>query len=134
MKNDIFSKNIFQNVNIQNFKENPMSRPAPSVCKWNKIINFVLSVKLGEEIFFLQGLLKANIFYANRFLYDLQKKFKNKNVLFYSFTYLLFRTFFLKWIIKQFFFEVGNPLKGRLFFWGSGGFFFYYYTFLCDYA
>ena len=42
-------KNIFQKFNFQNFKENPTPRPAPSVCKWNKLINFVLSVKLGED-------------------------------------------------------------------------------------
>ena len=66
-----------------------MSCPAPSVCKWNKIINFVLSVKLKE-----QGPLKAYIFYANHFLYDLQKKSKNQNVFFYSYAYFWFRMFF----------------------------------------
>ena len=45
-------KHISQKFTIQNFKENPSSHPAPSVCKWNKIINFILSVKLGEEISF----------------------------------------------------------------------------------
>ena len=59
MKNDAFAKNNFKiflkKFNIQNLKEVSTSRPAPSVCKWNKIINFVLSAKLGKEpIFSLQ--------------------------------------------------------------------------------
>ena len=77
MKNNNFFLNISKKLNIQNFKEVSMSRLAHSVCKWNKILNFVLSVKLG-----LQGLLKAHIFYASHFLYDLQKKPKNKNFLY----------------------------------------------------
>ena len=63
---------------------------------WIKIINVVLSVKLGEEIGFLPDSLEAYVFYANRFLYDLQKKFKNKNFLYYSYTYFLYRMFFSK--------------------------------------
>ena len=52
IKNGKF-KNIYiyisQKLNIQNFKENPTSRPVPSVCKWNKIINLFLSVKLWRR-------------------------------------------------------------------------------------
>ena len=80
--NNTFLKKLFKifrkKINIQNFKEVSTSRPAPGVCKWNKIINFFLFVKLGEEIGFLQGPLKTYIFYANRFLYDLLKKSKTK--------------------------------------------------------
>ena len=49
MKNDKLKKKITntpQKINIQNLKENVISRSTPSVCKWNKISNFVLSVKL----------------------------------------------------------------------------------------
>ena len=46
--------------------------------KLNKIIKFVLSVKLWEEIGFLQDLQKVYIFYAICFLYVFQKKAWNK--------------------------------------------------------
>ena len=45
-----------------------------SSTKCNEMINFVLSLKLKEQIDFPQTPLKANIFYANRLLYVLQKK------------------------------------------------------------
>ena len=79
---DIFLKNNPQKFNIQNFKEVSTSRPAPSVCKWNKIINFVLSFKLVEAIGFLQGYLKAYIFYAIVF-FTIYGKRLNKNFLYY---------------------------------------------------
>ena len=66
----------------------------PSHGKWNKIIKFVLSVKLWEEIDFLQDPQKAYIFYAIRFLYVSQKKSRNKLCLEPHDTYILFRTFF----------------------------------------
>ena len=44
----------------------------------------------------MQGPLKAYIFYANHFVYDLKKKSKNKNLFFYSYTCFLFRIFFSK--------------------------------------
>ena len=113
MKNDNFSNfffNISQKIQYSKFQGKTASRPAHGVCDWNKIINFVLSVKLGEEIGFLQGPLKAYIFYANRFLDDLRKKSKNKNVLFYSFKNFLFRRFFSKMVNKTFFWG-GDHLK-----------------------
>ena len=69
-----------------------MWHSAPSLCKWNKIINFVPSVKL-QKIDFLQDPKKAYIFYANRFLYFLQKKSRNKLCLRPHDTYFLFRMF-----------------------------------------
>ena len=47
------------------------------------------------KIDFLQDPLKANIFYANHFLYVLQKKLRNKLSLRPHDTDVLFRTFFL---------------------------------------
>ena len=99
-------KKKFPKIQYSKFQEVSTSRPAPSVCKWNKIINFVLSVKLGEKMGF-----NAFIFYANRFLYNLQTKSKSKNFLHYSIHIFCLKHFLLKWIIKQFFGEVGDPLK-----------------------
>ena len=53
---------------IQKFEQNGIWSCAPSQGKWNKIIKFVLSVKLWEEIGFLQDPQKVYIFYAIRFL------------------------------------------------------------------
>ena len=47
VKNQIFFKNLI-------LKELGMWSPAPSVWKWNKIINFVVSVKLLAKMHFLQ--------------------------------------------------------------------------------
>ena len=66
---------------------------APSHGKGNKIIKFVLSIKLWEEIGFLQDPQKANIFYAIRFVYVSQKKSRNKLFLEPHYTYILFKTF-----------------------------------------
>ena len=60
----------------------------------NKIIKFVLSVKLWEEIGFLQDPQKVYILYAIRFLYFSQKKSRNKLCLEPHDAYDLFRTFF----------------------------------------
>ena len=66
-------RNIFQK-----FQKHCLWRSTPGLCKWTSIINFVLSLKLLEKIDFLQDPLKAYIFYANSFLYVLQKKSRNK--------------------------------------------------------
>ena len=71
-----------------------MSSCATSHGKLNKIIKFVLSVKLWEEIGFLQHPQKAYIFYAIRSFYVSQKKSRNKLCLEPHDTYILFRTFF----------------------------------------
>ena len=59
-----------------------------------KSSNFVLSVKLWDEIGFLQDPQKAYIFYAIHFLYISQKKSQNKLCLEPHDTYVLFRIFF----------------------------------------
>ena len=71
--------NIFLHLIFQKFKKWSSLCFAPSFCKWNKIINFVLSVKncRRRSIFHL---LKLCIFYANHFLYIWQKKSKNNYV------------------------------------------------------
>ena len=79
-----------------------MWRCAPSHGKWNKIIKFDLSVKLWEEIRFLQDPPKVYSFYAIRFLYVSQKKSRNKVCLEPHDTYVLFRTFFFHVYIKLF--------------------------------
>ena len=81
------------------------------LCKWNKIIKFVLSVKLWEEIGFLQDPQKAYIFYAIRFVYISQKKSRNKLCLEPHETYILFRTFFPHVNIKWFYFYRPIPLS-----------------------
>ena len=58
--------------------KNALRSCAPSHGKWNKIIKFILSVKLWEEIGFLQDPQKAYIFYAISFLFVSQKKSWNK--------------------------------------------------------
>ena len=68
----------FSNVYYSEIQKNGTWSCAPSHGKQNKIIKFVLSVKLWEEISFLQDLQKAYIFYAIRFLYVSQKKSWNK--------------------------------------------------------
>ena len=95
---------------FRNSKKNGMWRCAPSNSKWNKI-KFVLSVKLWEEIGFLQEPQKAYIFYAIRFLYISQKKSLNKLCLEPHDTYVLFRTFFSHINIEQFFFYHPIPLN-----------------------
>ena len=82
---------------------------APSHCKWNKIIKFVLSVKLWEKIRFLQDPQKTYIFLCNSFLYVSQKKSRNKLCLEPHDTYFLFRTFFSHVNIKWFFLS-SDPL------------------------
>ena len=69
-------------------------RSAHSHCKWNRIINFVISVKLYYKKHFLQRSLKAYIFYAIRFLYVLQKKSWNKLWMGTHYFYFGFNTFF----------------------------------------
>ena len=59
-----------------------------------KLSKFVLSVKLWEEIGFLQDPQKAYILNAIRFLYVSQKKLQNKLCLEPHDTYILFSTFF----------------------------------------
>ena len=71
-----------------------MWRPAPSVFKWNKIINFVLSVKLWVTMHFLQDPLNAYIFYPNRFICVLPKKTRSKYLLATHDYYFMFKTFF----------------------------------------
>ena len=74
LKKKLFASQMFI---IQKFEKN-VCGAAPSHGKWNKIIKFVLSVKLWKEIGFLQDPQKAYIFYAIRFLYVSQKKSRNK--------------------------------------------------------
>ena len=76
-----------------------------------KSSKFVLSVKLFEEIGFLQDPQKAYIFYAIRFLYVSQKKSQNKLCLKPHDTYVLFRMFFCHVNIKWFFFYRPMPLS-----------------------
>ena len=106
-KNIQFTSQMFI---IQKFEKNGMWCCAPSHGKWNKIIKYVLSVKLWEEIGFLQDPRKAYIFYAICFLYVSQKRSRNKLCLEPNDTYLLFRTFFSHVNIKQFFLS-SDPLK-----------------------
>ena len=54
--------------------------------------------------------LKANIFYANRFLHILQKKSRNKLCLRPFDTYFLFKMFFSQ-VSNNFFLSLGDPLK-----------------------
>ena len=96
---------------IQKFEKNGTWCCAPSHGKWNKIIKYVLSVKLWEEIGFLQDPRKTYIFYAICFLYVSQKRFRNKLCLEPHDTYVLFRTFFSHINIKQFFYHP-IPLNG----------------------
>ena len=86
-----------------------MWRPAPSVCKWNKIISFVLSVKLWVKIHFLQDPLKAHIFYQTRFLYGLPKNPEINICWQLMIIIFLFKTFFSLVNNKVFF--VIHPLK-----------------------
>ena len=96
------------NVYYSEIRKNGMWSCAPSHSKWNKIIKFVLSVKLWEEIGSLQDPQKAYIFYAIHFLYISQKKSLNKLCLEPHDTYALFRTFFFHVNIKWFFFKPGQ--------------------------
>ena len=84
----------FWNVYYSEIGKNGVWSYVPSHGKWNKIIKFVLSVILWEEIGFLQDPQKAYIFHAIRFLYVSQKKTQNKLCLEPHDTYILFRTFF----------------------------------------
>ena len=77
--------------------------PAPSICKWSKIINFVLSEKLWVKMHVLQDPIKAYIFYPDRFLNVLPKKTRNKHLLATHGYYLLFKTFFFQMNNKDFF-------------------------------
>ena len=67
-------KNSFASQMLLRNLKKTMWSYAPSHGKRNKIIKFVLSEKLWEEIGFLQDPQKAYIFYAIRFLYVSQKK------------------------------------------------------------
>ena len=103
----------FLNVYYSEIWKNGMWSYVPSHGKWNKIIKFVLSVKLWEEIGFLQDPQKAYIFYAICFLYVSQKKSRNKLCLEPHDTYILFRMFFSHINIKWFLiFYCPIPLKG----------------------
>ena len=94
----------FSNVYYSEIRKNGMWSCATSHGKWNKIINFVLSVKLWEEIGFLQDPQKVYIFYAISFLCISKKKSRNKLCLEPHDTHVLFRTFFSHVNIKWFFF------------------------------
>ena len=109
-KNVIFWKKN-QMFIIQKFEKTGPWRCAPSHGKWNKIIKFILSVKLWEEMHFLQDPQKAYIFYAIRFLYASQKKSRNKLCLEPHDTYVLFRTFFSQVNNKRVFFWWPIPLN-----------------------
>ena len=115
-KNITFWKNIKRkilNFIFQKFKKLSTLCCGLSLCKWNKIINFVLSVKLSEKIHFPQGLLKTYIFYPNRFLYVLWKKSRNKLCVRPHDTYDLFRMFFSRVNNKQFFLQVDDPIRAK---------------------
>ena len=112
-KNLTFSKkneNIFQNFIIHTFKKLGMRRPAPSVCKWNKIINFVLSVKLRVKMHFLQDHPEACIFYLNRFIFILPKKSRNIHLLAIHDYYFFIKTFLSQVNNKEIFWVI-HPLK-----------------------
>ena len=105
MKNDKFSRKKYiylkKKSNIQNL-----------------LIVFVNYGIKSSILFYLlnwgrrYGPLKANIFYANPFLYDLQKtSLKTKTYCFIVLHIFCLERFFLKWIIKQFVFEVGDHCK-----------------------
>ena len=64
-----------------------------SSAKFNKIIYFVIYVKLKEEIGFPQTRLTVCIVYANRFFYVLQKETRNEVLLARHAYYFLFTTF-----------------------------------------
>ena len=85
----------FPKIQYSKFQGKPVSHPAPSICKWNKIINFVLSVKLGETQIIFFTIYRKNL--------------KTKNILFYSFTYFFFRMFFSKVNNKNNFFWGRSP-------------------------
>ena len=103
----------FSNMYYSEIWKNSTRSCAPSHGKWNKIIKFVLSLKLWEEIGFLQDPQKAYIFYAIHFLYVCQKKSWNKLCLEPHDTYIFFRTFFSHENIKRFFLS-SNPFKGTV--------------------
>ena len=63
---------------------------------------------------FLQGPLKMYILYANRFLYTLRKKSRNKLCLEPHYKYVLFRMFFSHMNNKRFFVQVSDPLKVQI--------------------
>ena len=71
-------------------------------------------MKLLEKIDFLPNHQKAYIFYANRFLYVLEKKYRNKTCLEPHETYVLFRMFFSQVNNKWKFFHPGGPLNDAL--------------------
>ena len=96
-------ENIFQHFIIKKFKKLGMRRTAPSVCKCNKIRNFVLFVKLWMKMHFLQDPLKAYIFYPNRFLYVLPKKNRNQHLLATHDYYFIFKSFFSQMNNKRFY-------------------------------
>ena len=93
-----FKKNLFKN-----WKKLGMWSPAPSVCKWNKVINFVLSLKLLAKMNFLLYSLKAYIFYIIRLLYVLPKKTETNFCWPPTIIILFLKRFSLRWIIKDFF-------------------------------
>ena len=108
---------FFVHFIFQNFLKCCLWRSAPSLCKWNTIINFVLSVKLYEKKDFLQDSQKAYIFCANCFLYVLQKKSRNKHNVGPHDTYVLFSTFFSQVTNKRFFFSPGEWIMSISNFW-----------------
>ena len=113
-KSDFLKKKnfiCFSNVYYWEIRKNGMWSCAPSHGKWNKIMKFVLSLKVWEELGFLQHPQKAYVFYAIHFLYISQKKSRNKLCLKLHDTYILFRTFFSYVNIKWFFFDRSIPLK-----------------------
>ena len=67
---------------------------APSVCKWNKIINFVLSLKLKAKIHFLQD--PQNPIFSTQIIFFTfyRKKLRNKYLPATNDYYFIFKTFF----------------------------------------
>ena len=77
--------------------------PAPSVCKWNKMINFVLAVKLKAKMHFFQDPQKP-IFSTQIILFTFyRKKLRNKYLLATHDYYFMFKTFFSQVNNKGFF-------------------------------
>ena len=84
---------IFLNFIFQKIKKRCLWRSAPRLCKWNPIINFVLSKIVGEDRF-SAGPPEILYFLCKSFIYVLQKKSTNIVCLEPHDTYVLFRTFF----------------------------------------
>ena len=113
-KNAIFSKKKFICFsNVYYLKIRKTACEAVRLVMVNEIKLSNLSVKLWEEIGFLQDPPKPYIFYTIRFLYVSQKKSWNKLCLEPHDTYVLFRMFFSHVNIKWFFFYSRSPFKQR---------------------